>query len=90
MWKEIKDLILKKNKSVIKNVIFYGIECKNGVHQIATQFNNYNKNNFSDEAHFDVGGYVNKQNCRIWGTEKPHTCIEKPMHPKRVTVWCGF
>ena len=28
---------------------------------------------FSDEAHFDLGGYVNKQNCRIWGTENPHT-----------------
>ena len=29
---------------------------------------------FSDEAHFDLGGYVNKQNCRIWGTETPtHT-----------------
>ena len=26
---------------------------------------------FSDEAHFDLGGYVNKQNCRIWGTENP-------------------
>ena len=24
---------------------------------------------FSDEAHFDLGGYVNKQNCRILGTE---------------------
>ena len=24
---------------------------------------------FSDEAHFDLGGYVNQQNCRIWGTE---------------------
>ena len=34
----------------------------------------------SDEAHFDLGGYVNKQNCRIWGTEKPHACIEKPTH----------
>ena len=27
---------------------------------------------FSDETHFDLGGYVNKQNWRIWGTEKPH------------------
>ena len=27
---------------------------------------------FSDEAHFDFGGYVNKQNYRIWGTENPH------------------
>ena len=44
----------------------------------------------SDEVHFDFGGYVNKQNCRIWGTENPHSYIEKPTHPKRVTVWCGF
>ena len=35
---------------------------------------------FSAEAYFDLGGYVNKQNCRIWGTE----------NPKRVTVWYGF
>ena len=27
---------------------------------------------FSDEAHFNLGGYVYKQNCRIWGTENPH------------------
>ena len=26
---------------------------------------------FSDEAHFDPGGYVNKQNCCIWGTKHP-------------------
>lgn len=45
---------------------------------------------FSDEAHFHLGGYVNKQNCRIWGTENPHVIMEKPMHPQRVTVWCGF
>ena len=41
------------------------------------------KVSFSDEAHFDLGGFVNKQNCRIWGTEKL-------MHPRRVAVWCGF
>ena len=45
---------------------------------------------FSDKAHFDLGGYVNKQNCCIWGTENSHAYIEKPTHPKRVTVWCGF
>ena len=26
---------------------------------------------FSDEAYFDLGGYINKRNCRIWGTENP-------------------
>ena len=45
---------------------------------------------FSDEAHFHLGGYVNKQNCRIWGSEQPHANVERPMHPPRVTVWCGF
>ena len=38
------------------------------------------------EAHFDLGEYDNKQNCCIWRTENPHAFIEKPMHPKRVTV----
>ena len=50
----------------------------------------HEKNIFSDEAHFDLGGYVNNQNCRIWGTENQQAYIEKPMHPKRFTVWCGF
>ena len=45
---------------------------------------------FSDEAHFDLGGYINKQNCRICGIESLHAYIEKSTHPKRVTVWCGF
>ena len=37
-----------------------------------------------------IGGYVNKQNCHIWDTENSHAYIEKPTHPKRATVWCGF
>ena len=41
---------------------------------------------FPDEAHFDLGAYVNKQNCRIWGNKNPHALIEKLTHPKRVTV----
>ena len=45
---------------------------------------------FSDQAHFDLGGYVNKQNSYIWGTENPQPFIEKPTRPNRGTVWCGF
>ena len=38
----------------------------------------------SEQGHFDLDGYVNKQNCRIWGTENSHAYIEKPTNPKRV------
>ena len=44
----------------------------------------------SDEAHLHLGGYVNKQNCRIWGSEHPKMIIEQPLYSHRVTVWCGF
>ncbi|ERL91841.1 hypothetical protein D910_09166, partial [Dendroctonus ponderosae] len=40
---------------------------------------------FPDEAHFHLGGYVNKQSRRIWSTENPHVVLNKPMHPDRVT-----
>ncbi|CAI6366289.1 unnamed protein product [Macrosiphum euphorbiae] len=45
---------------------------------------------FSDEAHFHMSGFVNKQNCRLWGTENPQQIEQRQMHPERVTVWCGF
>ncbi|GFX51268.1 hypothetical protein TNCV_2736191 [Trichonephila clavipes] len=33
---------------------------------------------FSDEAHFWLNGYVNKQNCRIWSEANPQLC-DKPI-----------
>jgi len=45
---------------------------------------------FSDEAHFHLSGFVNKQNCRIWSSENPRQIQEREMHPQRVTVWCAF
>ncbi|XP_050310837.1 uncharacterized protein LOC126747933 [Anthonomus grandis grandis] len=45
---------------------------------------------FSDEAHFWMNGYVNKQNCRIWADQNPEVTCSIAMHPAKVTVWCGF
>ncbi|GFX13039.1 hypothetical protein TNCV_2356951 [Trichonephila clavipes] len=43
---------------------------------------------FSDEAHFWLNGYVNKQNCRIWSEANPQVYVETPLHPEKLTV-CG-
>ncbi|HEY6437141.1 MAG TPA: hypothetical protein VIY47_11180, partial [Ignavibacteriaceae bacterium] len=32
---------------------------------------------FTDESHFHLTGFCNKQTMRIWGTEKPNEVIEK-------------
>ncbi|GFS86079.1 uncharacterized protein TNCV_1583281 [Trichonephila clavipes] len=45
---------------------------------------------FSDEAHFWLNGYVNKQNCRIWSEANPQVYVETPLHPEKLTVWCAF
>ncbi|GFX28084.1 retrovirus-related Pol polyprotein from transposon opus [Trichonephila clavipes] len=44
---------------------------------------------FSDEAHFWLNGYVNKQNCRIWSEANPQVYVETPLHPEKLTVWCA-
>jgi hypothetical protein len=44
----------------------------------------------SDEAHFDLAGFVNKQNSRYWGTDNPQLIHQRPLHPRRVTVWCAI
>ncbi|GFY08843.1 hypothetical protein TNCV_4660361 [Trichonephila clavipes] len=45
---------------------------------------------FSDEAHFWLNGYVNKQNCRIWSEANPQVYVETPLHPEKLTVWCAL
>lgn len=44
---------------------------------------------FSDEAHFHLDGFVNKQNWRIWGTENPHVCVPQTLYSPKVTVWAA-
>ncbi|GFU85202.1 hypothetical protein TNCV_1935951 [Trichonephila clavipes] len=41
----------------------------------------------SDEAHFWLNGYVNKQNCRIWSEANLQVYVETPLHPEKLTVW---
>ncbi|GFX20533.1 hypothetical protein TNCV_3488901 [Trichonephila clavipes] len=45
---------------------------------------------FSDEAHFWLNGYVNKQNCRIWSEANPQVYVESPLHPEKLTVGCAL
>ncbi|GFW50736.1 hypothetical protein TNCV_422001 [Trichonephila clavipes] len=45
---------------------------------------------FSDEAHFWLNDYVNKQNCRIWSEANPQGYVETPLHPEKLTVWCAL
>ncbi|GFU69662.1 putative transposase [Trichonephila clavipes] len=45
---------------------------------------------FSDEVHFWLNGYVNKQNYRIWSEANPKVYVETPLHPEKLTVWCAL
>ena len=66
--------------------------------QMSTWFNEMMENDehwvgkiwFSDEAHFHLGGSVNRQNCRIWGTEPPNFVTTKSLHSRKCTAWCAL
>lgn len=45
---------------------------------------------FSDEAHFWMNGFVNKHNCRYWSESNPRVVHQQPLHPAKLTVWCGL
>ncbi|GFX95860.1 transposable element Tc3 transposase [Trichonephila clavipes] len=45
---------------------------------------------FSDEVHFWLNGYVNKQNCRNWSEANPQVYVETPLHPEKLTLWCAL
>lgn len=58
--------------------------------QIRLKNVNIEKTYFTDEAHFHLNGYVNKQNWRHWGTQNPHLAVAQVAHPQRLTVWCAL
>ncbi|GFV23456.1 putative DD41D transposase [Trichonephila clavipes] len=45
---------------------------------------------FSDEAHFWLNDYVNKQNCHIWSEANTQVYVETPLHPEKLIVWCAL
>ncbi|GFU37734.1 putative DD41D transposase [Trichonephila clavipes] len=58
--------------------------------EIAVNPNFHKRILFSDEAHFWLNGYVNKQNCRIWSEANPQVYVETSLHPEKLTVWCAL
>ena len=44
----------------------------------------------SDEAHFHLNGFVNKQNFRYWAQRNPAQLHQRPLHSNKVTVWCAM
>ena len=45
---------------------------------------------FSDEVTFYVSGKVNKQNVRIWETEKPHRIVENERDSPKTNMFCAI
>jgi len=44
----------------------------------------------SDEAHFHLDGYVNKQNCQFWAAQNLRELHQRPLHTAKVSVWYGI
>ena len=44
----------------------------------------------SDGIHLHLSDNVNKQNYRYWAPENPQELHQRPLHSKRLTVWCGI
>ncbi|GFW24978.1 uncharacterized protein TNCV_3154811 [Trichonephila clavipes] len=80
----------------------FGLAIHQNDHQARLRFIEWAQNNiavvpdfhkrilFSDEAHFWLNGYVNKQNYRIWSKANPQVYVETPLHPEKLTVWCAL
>ncbi|XP_023021061.2 uncharacterized protein [Leptinotarsa decemlineata] len=83
LWK-----ILRKNLGLRAYKIQLVQELKPNDHQVRRRFVEWAQNEitvvpnfhkqifFSDEAHFWLNGYVNKQNCRIWSKGNPQVYVK--------------
>ncbi|GFU41451.1 transposable element Tc3 transposase [Trichonephila clavipes] len=101
---QILDGLMAQKKITYCQVIYsqFGLAIYRNDHQARRRFVEWAQNEiaivpdfhkrvlFSDEAHFWLNGYVNKQNCRIWSEANPQVYVETPLHPEKLTVWCAL
>lgn len=43
----------------------------------------------SNKHHFQLSGFINRQNCRHWMTENSCQMCKRPIHSTKVIVWCA-
>ncbi|GFW50464.1 uncharacterized protein TNCV_2887691 [Trichonephila clavipes] len=101
-WSKLTICDVAKLFSFIARRFWYGLAIHQNDHQARRRFVEWAQNEiavvpdfhkqilFSDEAHFWLNGYVNKQNCRIWSEANPQVYVETPLHPEKLTVWCAL
>ncbi|GFU70898.1 uncharacterized protein TNCV_2206151 [Trichonephila clavipes] len=99
-WNELPISVIQAQFDFIPNR--FGLAIHQNDHQARLRFVEWAQNEiavvpdfhkrilFSDEAHFWLNGYVNKQNCRIWSEANPQVHVEIPLHPEKLTVWCAL
>jgi hypothetical protein len=63
--------------------------CRNLLQMVDANPQFFNHLIMTDEAHFHLNGYVNKQNFRYWAPENPCLLHQAPLHSEKVTLWCG-
>ncbi|GFX30057.1 uncharacterized protein TNCV_2617681 [Trichonephila clavipes] len=74
----------------IARTVIWTHDSSNGPKTIAVVPDFHKRILFSDEAHFWLNGYVNKQNCRLWSEANPQVYVEIPLHPEKLTAGCAL
>ncbi|GFV88766.1 hypothetical protein TNCV_3355181 [Trichonephila clavipes] len=97
-----QDIDLGRRTRLVLNWASFGFAIHQNDHEARRRFVEWAQNEiavvpdfhkrilFSDEAHFWLNGYVNKQNCRIWSEANPQVYVETPLHPEKLTVRCAL
>jgi hypothetical protein len=45
---------------------------------------------FTDEANYNLSGYVNSQNNKYWSSENPYALIQLPLYAQQIGIWCAI